>query len=116
MRRSALRQRRDRTTATEAITAAPVSDQYGLRPVALEARDERSAPKTHGSIEPFGQEVQRARRPNDIGASHPRILRWCSRSPKALASLRKATLAKAEAEPDDHEFWEAVERYADQIA
>ena len=34
----------------------------------------------------------------------------------ALASLRKATLAKAEAEPDDHEFWEAVERFADQIA
>ena len=32
----------------------------------------------------------------------------------ALASLRKATLAKAE--PDDHEFWEAVERFADQIA
>ena len=34
----------------------------------------------------------------------------------ALASLRKATVAKAEAEPDEHEFWEAVERYADQIA
>jgi hypothetical protein len=34
----------------------------------------------------------------------------------ALESLRKATLAKAEDEPDDHEFWEAVERYADQIA
>jgi hypothetical protein len=34
----------------------------------------------------------------------------------ALASLRKATLAKAEAEPDEHEFWEAVERYAGQIA
>jgi hypothetical protein len=32
----------------------------------------------------------------------------------ALASLRKATLA--EAEPDEHEFWEAVERFADQIA
>jgi hypothetical protein len=31
MRRSALRQRRDRTAATEAITA-PISDQYGLRP------------------------------------------------------------------------------------
>jgi len=30
----------------------------------------------------------------------------------ALASLRKAALAA----PDDHEFWEAVERYADQIA
>jgi hypothetical protein len=34
----------------------------------------------------------------------------------ALESLRKATVAKAEAEPDEHEFWEAVERYADQIA
>ena len=34
----------------------------------------------------------------------------------ALARLRKATLAKADAEPDYHEFWEAVERFADQIA
>ena len=34
----------------------------------------------------------------------------------ALSSLRKAVRAEAEAEPDDHEFWEAVERYADQIA
>ena len=34
----------------------------------------------------------------------------------ALVSLRKATAAKAEAEPDEHEFWEAVERFADQIA
>jgi hypothetical protein len=34
----------------------------------------------------------------------------------ALESLRKAMLAEAEAEPDDHEFWEAVERFADQIA
>ena len=34
----------------------------------------------------------------------------------ALDSLRKATLAKAEAEPDEHEFWDDVERYADQIA
>ena len=33
----------------------------------------------------------------------------------ALARLRKATLAKAEAEPNEHEFWEAVERFADQI-
>ena len=33
----------------------------------------------------------------------------------ALENLRKATLAKAEAEPDEHEFWEDVERYADQI-
>jgi hypothetical protein len=32
----------------------------------------------------------------------------------ALESLRKATVA--EAEPDEHEFWEPVERYADQIA
>ena len=34
----------------------------------------------------------------------------------ALESLRKATLAKAEADPDEHEFWGDVERYADQIA
>jgi hypothetical protein len=34
----------------------------------------------------------------------------------ALDSLRKAALAKAEAEPDEHEFWDDVERYADQIA
>ena len=34
----------------------------------------------------------------------------------ALESIRKATLAKAEADPDEHEFWDDVERYADQIA
>jgi len=34
----------------------------------------------------------------------------------ALESLRKAALAKAEADPDEHEFWDDVERYADQIA
>ena len=34
----------------------------------------------------------------------------------ALDSLRKATLAKAEAEPAEHELWDDVERYADQIA
>jgi hypothetical protein len=36
--------------------------------------------------------------------------------PSALASLREAVLAEAEANPDRHEFWEDVERYADQIA
>jgi len=30
--------------------------------------------------------------------------------------FRKATLAKAKAEPDEHEFWDDVERYADRIA
>ena len=33
----------------------------------------------------------------------------------ALESLRKAA-PKAEADPDEHEFWDDVERYADQIA